>query len=209
MSFVVTRGVALRGITGHVVEVECHIGQGLPAFDIGGLPDTALRQAPQRVRAAAISAGHSLNSLQLTVNLSPAAIHKHGTAFDLGIAVAALAAGGVVPAAAVRPVVHLAELGLDGRLRHVTGILPAVLAARQAGCTHVVVSPEDVAEAGLVEGITVCSADTLSELVGAYRALAKGASLPRPPCPRPASGRRTRVPPTSRTSRGSTRRGRP
>jgi len=189
VSIGVTRGVALRGITGHVVEVECHIGQGLPAFDIGGLPDTALRQAPQRVRAAAISAGHSLNSLQLTVNLSPAAIHKHGTAFDLGIAVAALAAGGVVPAAAVRPVVHLAELGLDGRLRHVTGILPAVLAARQAGCTHVVVSPEDVAEAGLVEGITVCSADTLSELVGAYRALAKGASLP--PAAVPPTGERT------------------
>ena len=92
MSIGVTRGVALRGITGHLVDIECHVGRGLPAFDISGLPDAALRQAPQRVRAASISAGFSLNSRQLTVNLSPASIPKHGTGFDLGIAVAVLAA---------------------------------------------------------------------------------------------------------------------
>lgn len=178
MSIGVTRGVALRGIAGHVVEIECHIGQGLPSFDIGGLPDTALRQAPQRVRAATISAGHSLNARQLTVNLSPAAIPKHGTGFDLGIAVAALAASEVLPAASVRPVVHLAELGLDGRLRHVTGILPAVLAAQRAGCSHVVVSPEDVVEARLVDGLIVSTATTLGDLVASYRGLAKGESLP-------------------------------
>lgn len=179
MTIGVTRGVALRGIAGHVVEIECHIGQGLPTFDIGGLPDTALRQASQRVRAATISAGHSLNSRQLTVNLSPAAIPKHGTGFDLGIAVAALAASDVVPADAARQVVHVAELGLDGRLRHVTGILPAVLAAQHAGCSHVVVAPDDVAEARLVEGITVSTAATLAELVVGYRMLAKG-ELPPP-----------------------------
>lgn len=179
MTIGVTRGVALRGIAGHLVEIECHIGQGLPTFDIGGLPDTALRQASQRVRAATISAGHSLNSRQLTVNLSPAAIPKHGTGFDLGIAVAALAASDVVPAGAARQVVHVAELGLDGRLRHVTGILPAVLAAQHAGCSHVVVAPDDVAEARLVEGITVSTAATLAELVVGYRMLAKG-ELPPP-----------------------------
>lgn len=181
MSIGVTRGVALRGITGRVVEIECHVGQGLPAFEIGGLPDTALRQSSQRVRAAAISAQFSLNSRQLTFNLSPAAIQKHGTGFDLGIAVAAFAACEVVPAESVRPVVHIAELGLDGRLRHVTGILPAVLAAQRAGCTHVVVSPQDVAEARLVDGVTVSTAATLGDLVEGYRALAKGA-LP-PPAP--------------------------
>lgn len=194
MSIGVTRGVALRGVTGHLVEIECHVGQGLPAFEIGGLPDVALRQAPQRVRAATISAGHSLNSRQLTVNLSPAAIPKHGTAFDLGIAVAALAACEVVPAPRVRPVVHLAELGLDGRLRHVTGILPAVLSARREGCTHVVVSPEDVAEARLVEGITVSTAETLAELVTAYRALPRGGALAQAPevaSPRSTTGERT------------------
>ncbi len=193
MSIGVTRGVALRGITGHVVEIECHVGQGLPAFEIGGLPDTALRQSSQRVRAAAISARFSLNSRQLTFNLSPAAIQKHGTGFDLGIAVAAFAACEVVPAEPVRAVVHLAELGLDGRLRHVTGILPAVLAAQRAGCTHVVVSPEDVAEARLVDGVTVSTAATLKDLVEGYQALAKGALPPPAPeataTPRPSAQR--------------------
>lgn len=178
MSIAVTRGVALRGVTGHLVEIECHVGLGLPAFDLGGLPDAALRQAPQRVRAAAISAGCSINSRQLSVNLSPAAIPKHGTGFDLGIAVVALAACGELPIEAVRPVVHLAELGLDGRLRHVTGVLPAVLAAQAAGCTHIVVAPEDVAEAQLVEGMSVATAHTLRDLVLAYRLLKRGAPLP-------------------------------
>ena len=181
MSLGVTRGVALDGIGGRVVEIECHAGQGLPTFEIGGLPDTALRQAPQRVRAAAIGAGHSLNSRQLTVNLSPAGMRKHGTGFDVGIAVAALAATAVLPAEAVRPVVHVAELGLDGRLRHVAGVLPAVLVAQAAGCTHVVVSPDDVAEARLVEGMTVSTAATLAELVEAYRALQAGEHLPPAP----------------------------
>ncbi len=190
MSIGVTRGVALRGIAGRVVDIECHSGQGLPSFEIGGLPDTALRQAPQRVRAAAIAAGHGLNQRQLTINLSPAAFPKHGTGFDLGIAVAALAACGVLPVETVRSVVHLAELGLDGRLRHVAGVLPAVLAAQQAGCQHVVVAPEDVAEARLVEGIVVATAATLEDLVRSYRSRAKGA--PPPAAPDVPAGERPR-----------------
>lgn len=173
-----TRGVALRGVSGTVVEVECFIGQGLPAFEIGGLPDTALRQAAQRVRAAAAGMGESLNQRPVMVNLSPAAIPKQGTAYDVSIAVAALAANGVLPAEAAREVVHVAELGLDGRLRHVAGVLPAVLAARRAGHRHVVVAPDDVAEARLVEGLRVSTATTLEELVGAYRGLRGGDRLP-------------------------------
>ena len=113
MSVGVTRGVALRGVSGHLVDIECHVGRGLPAFDISGLPDTALRQAAQRVRAAALSAEVSLNARQLTFNLSPASLPKHGTGFDLGLVVAALTACGELPAEPVRPVVHLAELGLS------------------------------------------------------------------------------------------------
>ena len=123
-----TRGVALRGVSGTVVEVECFIGQGLPAFEIGGLPDTALRQAAQRVRAAAAGMGESLNQRPVMVNLSPAAIPKQGTAYDVSIAVAALAANGVLPAEAAREVVHVAEpqqveqLGTGQRVEH----LPAL-----------------------------------------------------------------------------------
>lgn len=186
----VTRGVALRGITGHLVDIECHVGRGLPSFEISGLPDTALRQAPQRVRAAVISAGYSLNSRQLTFNLSPASIPKHGTGFDLGIAIAALTACEELPTAPVRTVAHLAELGLDGRLRHVTGVLPAVLAAQRAGCEHVVVAEDDVAEARLVAGVRVSTASTLEDLVGAYRRLPRGESLPEADEPPPSTGRR-------------------
>lgn len=177
MSIGVTKGVALRGIAGYLVEIECHIGSGLPGFELGGLPDRALRQAPQRVRAAALSAEAPIGSRQITINLSPASLPKHGTAFDLGLAIAVYAALDVVPPATVRPVAHLAELGLDGRLRHVTGVLPAVLAAQRAGCRHVVVAPEDVAEAGLVDGVVVSTASTLAELIGAYRALPRNGRL--------------------------------
>lgn len=193
MSVGVTRGVALRGIAGHLVDIECHVGRGLPAFDISGLPDTALRQAPQRVRAACLSADVSLNSRQLTFNLSPASIPKHGTGFDLGIAVAALAACGELPVGAVRGIAHLAELGLDGRLRHVAGVLPAVLAAQRSGCAHVVVAPEDVVEARLVDGVRVSTATSLRGLVKAYRGAPRGL-LPEAPetsaAPVPADGRR-------------------
>lgn len=186
MSIAVTRAVALRGVTGHVVDVECHLGQGLPTFEIGGLPDTALRQAAQRVRAAALSAECSLSSRQLTFNLSPASIRKYGTGYDLALAVVALAAMGEVPPERVRRVVHVAELGLDGRLRHVAGVLPAVLAAQQGGCDHVVVAPEDVAEAQLVEGMRVSTATDLRGLVAQYRRLtgemrlAQARSVPAP-----------------------------
>lgn len=176
-----THAVALRGVTGTVVEVECFIGQGLPAFDISGLPDTALRQASQRVKAAAVGMGHSLNQRQVTVNLSPAAIPKHGTAYDVAIAVAALTAGHVLRPDRAERVVHVAELGLDGRLRHVAGVLPAVLAARRAGYTHVVVAPDDVAEARLVEGVRVSTARDLDELVTGYNRLRPGEALPEAP----------------------------
>ena len=193
MSVGVTRGVALRGVSGHLVDIECHVGRGLPAFDISGLPDTALRQAAQRVRAAALSAEVSLNARQLTFNLSPASLPKHGTGFDLGLVVAALTACGELPAEPVRPVVHLAELGLDGRLRHVAGVLPGVLAAQGAGCEHVVVAPEDVGEARLVDGVRVSTAQTLAELVAAYRCVPRGGRLTEAdgePAAAPPAGRR-------------------
>ena len=96
---------------------------------------------------------------------------------DLALAVVALAAMGELPPDRVRRVVHVAELGLDGRLRHVAGVLPAALAAQQGGCDHVVVAPEDVAEAQLVDGVRVSSAESLHGLVAAYRRLSGEARL--------------------------------
>lgn len=164
-----TRCVALVGIDGYVVDVEADVSSGLPAFTITGLPDTSLAEARDRVRAACHNSGVALPARRLTVNLSPASIPKAGTGFDLAIAVAVLVAGEVVPEAAARDVLHLGELSLDGRLRPVRGVLPAVVAAARGGVDRVVVPAANLAEAELVPGVQVSGARTLAELVGRYR----------------------------------------
>jgi magnesium chelatase family protein len=164
-----TLGVALVGIDGHLVDVEADVASGLPAFTITGLPDTALGQARDRVRAATVNSGVAFPMRRLTVNLSPASLPKGGTGFDLAIAVAVLVAAQTVPQATVTRVVHLGELGLDGRVRRVRGVLPAVLAAARAGVDRVVVPAGNAAEAALVPGVEVHSTRTLAGLVATYR----------------------------------------
>ncbi|WP_223690261.1 YifB family Mg chelatase-like AAA ATPase [Leifsonia poae] len=161
MSLARTFAVALTGLHGDIVEVEADIAAGLPAFVLIGLPDLALGESRKRVVAAAVNAGCPLTQRKLTVNLSPAALRKQGSAFDLAIAVAALAAAGDIAAESVARVVHLGELGLDGRLRAVPGILPAVAAARTAGFDRVMVPAASEVEARLVEGIEVTAVASL------------------------------------------------
>jgi len=147
--------VALLGIDGAVVEIEADISAQLPQFVLIGLPDAALGEARDRVRAAAANAGVPLTTRKLTVNLSPASLPKHGAGFDLAIAMAAYAADEKVSAESVAKVVHLGELGLDGRLRPVTGVLPAALAASRAGFETVLVPTGNAPEAALVPGLRV------------------------------------------------------
>lgn len=147
--------ISLLGLDGAVVEIEADISSNLPAFVLIGLPDAALGEARDRVRSAAGNSGVPLPSRKLTVNLSPAALPKHGSGFDLGIAMATLAADGQVSADSVARVVHLGELGLDGRLRPLAGILPAVLASVRAGFDTVVVPAGNADEASLVPGVRV------------------------------------------------------
>lgn len=158
-----TRAIALRGLEGSVVDIEADISQSLPGFVLIGLPDAALGQARERVRAAAANSDCPLPSRKLTINLSPASLPKHGTSFDLGIAMAALAADRRVPAESVDRVVHLGELALDGRLRPTGGVLPAVLAAARAGFETVLVPSGNVAEASLVPGIRVVGVASLRD----------------------------------------------
>ncbi|MGB4836390.1 MAG: magnesium chelatase domain-containing protein, partial [Nostocoides sp.] len=127
-----THAIALAGLEGRLVEVEAHLSNALPGLIVSGLPDAACRQAPERIRAAAESSGLPLPSRKIVVNLSPAALPKNGTGFDLAIAVAILAAMEVIPHRHVREVVHLGELGLDGAVRPVAGVLPSVVAALRA-----------------------------------------------------------------------------
>lgn len=159
-----TRAVALVGLTGHVVDVESHLATSLPAFTLVGLPDASLAEARDRVRAAVTSTGLSWPNRRITVNLSPATLPKTGSSFDLAVAVATLAGAGLVEPASVAGWVHLGELGLDGRLRPVRGVLPAVAAAVAAGHPRVVVPRGNAAEAALVPGAQVLAADSLAQV---------------------------------------------
>lgn len=164
MSTTRTWAVALTGVDGHLVEVEADLSNQTPDFKIIGLPDKSLGEAVQRVHNACKNAGLDLPRRRLTVNLSPASLPKHGSSFDLAIAVAALAAGDAVSRRSIRDTVHVGELGLDGRLRPVPGVLPAVFAAARAGFERVIVPHANEAEARLVPGIEVRAAGSLAEV---------------------------------------------
>lgn len=157
--------IALNGMQGHVVEVEADVSSGLPAFILIGLPDVVLGESKKRISAATANSGFSITQRKLTINLSPAALPKYGSGFDVAIAVAALAACVKVPPSSAAETVHVGELGLDGRLRPVVGILPAVLAAKKAGFSRVVVPYANADEARLVEGITIHACVSLLEVL--------------------------------------------
>ena len=158
-----TYAVSLLGLTGAIVEIEADLSSNLPAFVLIGLPDAALGEAKDRVRSAAVNSGCSLPNRKITVNLSPAALPKHGSGFDLAIALSALAAAGSIRADSIGRVLHLGELGLDGRLRPINGILPAVLAAARAGFQTVMVPTGNADEAALVPDVRVVAVASLRE----------------------------------------------
>lgn len=153
--------VALTGLGGDPVTVEAHVADGLPWFGLVGLPDTSLNEAKERVRAALQSTGCPLPPERATVNLSPASIRKHGSGFDLAIAVSLLAAMGVIDEGGPESTVHVGELGLDGSVRAVPGVLPVVAAAAKAGCARVLVPAASAGEAELVEGIEIVPVESL------------------------------------------------
>lgn len=160
--------VALVGLNGHVVEVEADIGQTLPNFVLLGLPDASLSEARDRIRSAAQNSGVPLSRRKITVNLVPASLPKKGSGFDLAIVMAALNAAGDVQGTS--GTVFIAELGLDGRLRPVRGVLPAVLEGLSAGYKHFVVSAENLAEARLVKGAAVRGYGCLAQVALAFDA---------------------------------------
>ena len=165
MGYAQVRAVGLIGLAGHVLTVECDVANGLPGFVISGLPDTALNEARDRVRAAIVNSGEQWPQQRITVNLLPADLPKHGTSFDLAIAVVLLAAAGNLPVRALDGVVLIGELGLDGQVQAVRGVLPAVLAAARAGVRRAIVPTANAGEATLVPGVTVRSADSLRRLI--------------------------------------------
>lgn len=158
-----TWSISLLGLRGAVVEIEADITSNLPHFVLIGLPDTALGEAKDRVRSAATNSGCSLPNRRITVNLSPAALPKQGSGFDLAIALAVLASAGSIDPLSIDRVLHLGELGLDGRLRPIDGILPSVLAAQRAGFATVMVPTGNIAEAELVPDIRIVPVASLRD----------------------------------------------
>src|SRR4051794_4236557 len=165
MTLAKTRSVSLVGVDGLVVDVEAAITSGVPGLHLVGLPDTALSEARDRVRAAIFNSGEDWPNRHVTVSLFPASVPKKGSTFDVAIAVALLAAAEVVPARSCAGLVVIGELGLDGRIRPIQGVLPAVLAAANRGCHTVVVPRANAAEAELVPDMEVVSASTLRGLL--------------------------------------------
>jgi magnesium chelatase family protein len=169
-----THSIALVGVEGYPVEIETDLANGLPCLLLVGLPDTALREARDRIRAAIINSHEKWPQRRVTVGLSPASLPKRGSGFDLGIALSILAAAGAIPGAAIDGVAFLGELGLDGRLRPVRGVLPAMAAAAGAGFAKVVVAQANAAEAALVPGLRVVGAPTLAGLLAWLRGVPAG-----------------------------------
>lgn len=180
MSLGRTLAVGLIGLEGRVVEVEAQIADGLPGFRMVGLPDAALGEARERVRAALESSGLGFPNRKLTVNLSPASMPKSGSGFDLALAVAVVSTGAMPGRAAAADSVHIGELGLDGRVHPVRGVLPMVVCAVAAGKPNVVVPAANVAEARLVPGAVVTGAAHLVEVLASYGVAAKPLALDLP-----------------------------
>ncbi len=168
MSLAIVRSRAQDGIHAPPVSVEVHLGNGLPSFTLVGLPEAAVRESRERVRAALVNAGFEFPMRRITVNLAPADLPKDGGRFDLPIALGILAASGQLPLAALEACEFLGELALDGRLRAVHGVLPSVWQARRDG--HGCILPtENGAEASLVDQADIRVAQHLLEVCAALR----------------------------------------
>ena len=157
---------ALLGIDAVTIQVEVDIAQGLPQFATVGLPDGAVKESKDRVKAALKNSGYEFPQRRITVNLAPADLKKEGTSFDLPIAIAILAATGVVKKELLARYLIVGELSLDGSIKAVRGTLPVAVTAKAEKLTGIIVPNENVNEGAVVEGIEVIGVATLAEVVG-------------------------------------------
>ena len=170
----------VQGLSGFAVTAEADISGGLPQFSIVGLPDSAVKEAADRVRSAAKNLGFAWPASRITVNLAPARLRKTGPVYDLPVLLALLCASGQLPSLDER-FAFVGELSLNGALRPVTGMLPMALAAAEAGVTHLFVPAENAAEAAAVEGLTVLGAADAAQVVAHLRGEAQLSPAPRRP----------------------------
>ena len=161
--------LGLYGVAGYLVGAECALSGGLPAFDVVGLPDTAVKEARERVRSAIKASGFEFPVSRITVNLAPADRRKAGTVYDLPILIGILAASGQLTLKGMEDAAFLGELSLSGKLRAVSGVLPMALAAQRAGVRRLFVPADNAPEATLAEGIEVYPVETVDALAAHLR----------------------------------------
>lgn len=156
---------ALMGINGYLVNVEVDVSDGFPRFDLVGLPDSAVKEAIERVRTSVKNSSYTFPYKRITVNLAPADIRKQGPSYDLPIAIGILSCIEVVKDDLLSSTMIIGELSLNGDIRQVTGILPMVYCAFQAGYKRCIVPYANRQEAAVVEGIDIIGVQTLQEVV--------------------------------------------
>ncbi|MBE5756749.1 MAG: ATP-binding protein [Clostridiales bacterium] len=159
-----TKSYSLIGLDGFCVEIEVDVNNGLPSFEIVGLPDTAVKESKERVRSAIKNSGRKVFPQKITVNLAPAGIKKEGSLLDLGIAVGLLKVSGQLNFS-VEDYIFIGELSLDGTLRHANGIMPLLISAFNDGYKKFIIPKVDEEEASYIEGIDVYPANTLEEVI--------------------------------------------
>ncbi len=165
MSLAKVFSAALYGIQAHPVEVEVDLAQGFPILSIVGLPDAAVKESKDRLRAALKNTGLPLPVKRITINLAPADLKKEGAGFDLPMALGVLAAEGQVDASRLAEYAVVGELSLDGRIKEIKGALPMAITAKRSGLRGILVPSKNAAEASVVTGVNVIGVDTLTQVI--------------------------------------------
>ena len=166
MGFAMVKSAVIDGLEVREVCVEADIGNGLPVFHMVGYLSSEVKEASERVRTAIRNTGIQIPARKVVVNLAPATMRKKGSSFDLPIALAVLAALDLIPRQALEGTAVVGELGLDGRVQKVSGVLPVAAAVKEAGIGRLILPVENMAEGALTEGIEVLGAETLEQICG-------------------------------------------
>jgi len=164
----IVNSYGLTGINGYLVKAEVDINQGLPAYDIVGLVGTAIKESKERVKSAIKNSGFQYPILRITVNLAPADTKKEGPIYDLPIAIGILSASEQVSIEKIKDYIFLGELSLDGGVRKVNGVLPILIAARQAGYKKIIIPKENEREASFIDGLEIYAVETLKDVVNFF-----------------------------------------
>lgn len=159
------KSMSLQGIDGYFVDVQVDVSNGLPNWEVVGLPDTSVKESKERVRAAIKNSGHFLPSQKIIINLAPASTKKEGSFFDLPIAIGILYDIGIIHSSNINEYVFIGELSLDGKLNKVNGILPMCIEALNLGIQNVIIPYENRFEAGIIKNLNCYPAKNLNEVI--------------------------------------------